>query len=120
MLKPTLPPAMQSAMPLIKLTQANMDLLTQFSMSPEVLAKPAAATQNLLQQGQQAATDLLQSNAFALLTQGILKNYTEFVMEVGQGGMAALAKAQADLVRQTQDVTAGLTESSQAGSRRAR
>lgn len=113
--------AMQTAMqPLIKLTQANMELLTRFSMSPQVLSKPATTTQNLVQQGQQAAIDLVQSNAFARLTQGILKNYTEFVMEMGRGGMAALAQGQSDLVHQTHEATAEAAESAPTGSRRTR
>lgn len=44
--------ALQSAIqPLLKMTQANMELLTQFSTSPEVLAQSVASAQELLQQG---------------------------------------------------------------------
>lgn len=92
--------ALQSAMqPLLKLTQANMDLLTQFTTSPEVLA---------------------QSNAFAQLTQGILKNYTDFVTELSQSGMAALAEGQAEMVRRTQQAGATVIDATTERSKRTR
>ncbi|MBC7993542.1 MAG: hypothetical protein H7Z15_09910 [Rhizobacter sp.] len=113
--------AMQSAMqPLLKLTQANMELLTQFSTSPEVMAQSMATAQNMLQQGQKSASGLAQSNAFAQLTQGILKNYTEFVTELSQSGMAALAQGQAEMVRRAQEAGGNVIDASTARSKRTR
>jgi hypothetical protein len=113
--------ALQSAMqPLLKLTQANMELLTQFSTSPEVLAQSMAAAQNMLQPGQKSASGLAQSNAFAQLTQGILKNYTEFVTELSQSGMAALAQGQAEMVRRTQEAGDSVIEATTPRSKRSR
>lgn len=116
----SIPFAMQAAMqPLVKLTQSNMELLTRFSMSPEVLSKSAATTQTLLQQGQQAAAELVKSNAFAQLTQGIIKNYIDFVMEMGQSGMAVFAQGQAELVKQAHQISSGAVDAAQASSRQA-
>jgi hypothetical protein len=85
---------MQTALqPFIKLTQANMDLLTKFSMSPEAIPQ---------------------------LMQGMLKNYTEFMTEVGQSGMAALAQGQAAMMRQVQEASETVVDASEARARRTR
>ena len=97
---------MQAAMqPLIKLTQANMELITKFSMSPELLTQAMSGAQNLLQPGQ-----LAQSNAFAQLTQGLMKNYSEFAAELTQSGMAALSQGQAEITRRAQEAGDKLAE----------
>ena len=112
--------AMQPAMqPFTKLAQANMELLTKLSTSPEVISQLANA-QNLFQQGQGSATNLVQSNAFAQLMQGTLKNYTEFMMELGQSGMAVLAQSQVAMMRQAQEVSENLVDASEARGRRTR
>jgi hypothetical protein len=85
---------MQTAIqPFIKLTQANMDLLTKFSMSPEAIPQ---------------------------LMQGMLKNYTEFMMELGQSGMAVLAQGQAAMMRQVQEASENVVDASGARGRRTR
>ena len=110
---------LQSALqPLMKLTQANMELLTQFSTSPELLSQSMANAQQQLQQGQKTAFNLAQSGAFAQLTQGVLKNYTDFVTELSQGGMAALAEGQAELVRRTQEAGATVIDATTARGKR--
>jgi hypothetical protein len=110
---------LQSALqPLLKLTQANMDLLTQFSTSPELLSQSMANVQQQMQQGQQSAINLVQSGAFAQLTQGVLKNYTDFVTELSQGGMAALAEGQAEMVRRAQEAGATVIDAGSVRSKR--
>jgi hypothetical protein len=110
-------PTMQ---PFIKLAQANMELLTRFSQSPEVTSQSAATAQNFIQQAQQSAASLMQSNALAQLTQGMLKNYTEFLTEWNQSAMAALAQGQAALVARAQEVTGTVVDAAEARSRRGR
>jgi hypothetical protein len=85
---------MQTAIqPFIKLTQANMELLTKFSTSPEAIPQ---------------------------LMQGMLKNYAEFMMELGQSGMAVLAQAQATMMRQAQEVSENVVDATEARGRRTR
>jgi len=111
---------MQTAtQPYIKLVQANMELLAKFSMSPEAISQAAAGAQSLQQQGKdagssflqsgssllQSGSNLVQSRAFAELVQGMLKNYTEFLTDVGQTGMAMLAQGQAAMTRQMQEAS---------------
>jgi len=111
---------MQTAMqPFIKLAQANMELLTKFS-APEVISQSVANAQSLFQQGPGAATSLVQSDAFAQLTQSMLKNYTEFMMELGQSWMAVLAQGQAAMMRQAQEVSQNVVDASEARGRRTR
>ncbi len=84
---------LQTAMqPYIKLVQGNLELLAKVSTSPEALAQAAAVAQSFLQPGQESAARLMQSNVVMQLVQGMLKNYTEFVAEAGQSGMALLAQ----------------------------
>ena len=90
--------------PFIKLTQANMALLTRFSVSPEVTAQATANAGQLFQQACESAMKLSQSGAFSQLMQGMLRNYTEFVAECGQSGMAWMLQGPAALTRQMQDV----------------
>jgi hypothetical protein len=91
--------------PFVKLAQANMDLLTRFSTSPEV-------TESTMQ--------LMHSSAFAHLMQGMMKNYTEFVTELSESGMAMLSQGQAAMTRQVQEATSGVIDVADARGRRAR
>ena len=112
---------MQSqAQPFLRLVQANMDLLTQFSTSPEVTSQATADASQLFQQGTASAMKFMQSGAFAHLMQGMTKNYTEFLTELGQTTMAIARQGQAALVQQTQEATDSLTEATETRGRRAR
>jgi hypothetical protein len=93
------------AQPFVKLAQANMDLLTRFSTSPEVT---------------ESAMKLMNSSAFAHLMQGMMKNYTEFVTELSQSGMAMLSQGQAAMTRQMQDAASGVIDVADVRGRRAR
>lgn len=88
------------AHPFIKLAQANMDLLTRFSTSPEVASQAAANASQLFQQASESAMKLMNTGAFAQLTQGLVKNYTEFLTDLGQSSMAMLSEGQAAMTRQ--------------------
>jgi len=105
--------------PFIKLVQSNMELLSKYSMSPEVISQAMTHAQSLFQQGQGAATNLSQSSSFALLMQGMLKNYTEFMAEMAQSGMAMLAQGQAAMVQKAQEA-ADVVDASSARARRTR
>ena len=97
---------MQTPMqPFIKLVQNNMALLAQFSQSPEAISQAMANAQSLFQREPGAVDNLAQSNAFGQLMQGMLKNYTEFVAELGQSGMALLAQGQAIMSQQVEDAS---------------
>ena len=106
--------------PFVKLAQANMDLLTRFSTSPEVTAQASASASQLFQQASESAMKIMQSGAFAHLMQGMLKNYTEFLSELSQSGMAMLNQGQAAMTQQLQDVTRGVIDATQASGRRVR
>lgn len=98
--------------PFFKLTQSNVALLTQFSMSPEVVSQAMGNAQNLFQQSQNGAGKVASTNAFGELVQGLMKNYTEFLLEVGQGGMAMLSQGQAAFLRQAQDASSNVIDAS--------
>ena len=112
---------MQTPMqPFIKLVQSNMALLTQFSMSPEVVSQAMANAQSLFQREPGAVNNLAQSNAFGQLMQGMLKNYTEFVAELGQSGMTLLAQGQAAMSQNAEDASETAAAQSQARGKRSR
>jgi hypothetical protein len=106
--------------PFYKLAQANMDLLTRFSTSPEVTAQATANASQLFQQATESAMKLMQSGAFAHVMQGMLKNYTEFLAELSQSGMALMSQGQAALVRQAQEATDGVIDATTVRARRTR
>jgi hypothetical protein len=106
--------------PFVKLTQANIDLLTRFSTSPEVTAQASANVSQLFQQASESAMKLMHSGAFAHLMQGMLKNYTEFLTDVSQSSMAMFSESQAAMTRQVQQATNGVIDATEASSRRAR
>lgn len=108
------------AQPFIKLVQANIELLTRFSTSPEVGAQAGANASQMFQQASESASRLMQSGAFAQLMQGMLKNYTEFLSELGQSGMAMMSQAQGAMTRQVQEASDVVIDASDARGRRAR
>jgi len=54
------------------------------------------------------------------LMQGMMKNYTEFLTELGQSTMAIASQGQAALLQQTQEATDSLAEATEPRGRRAR
>jgi hypothetical protein len=106
--------------PFVKLAQANMDLLTRFSTSPEVTAQAGANASQLFLQASESTMKLMQSGAFTYLMQGMLKNYTDFLAELSQGGMAMFSQGQAAMTRQVQEATSSVIDVAEARGRRAR
>lgn len=104
----------------MKLAQANMDLLTRFSTSPEVTAQVNANASLMFQQASESARRLMQSSAFAHTMQGLVKNYTEFFAELGHSGMVMLSQGQAEMTRQMQDANSSLVEVADTRGRRQR
>jgi hypothetical protein len=106
--------------PFVKLAQANMELLTRFSVSPEVAAQAGANASQLFQQASESAIKLMQASAFVHVMQGMLKNYTEFLADLGQSGMALVSQGQATMTRQVQQATEDAVEAAGTRGRRAR
>jgi hypothetical protein len=105
-----------SSQPFIKLVQSNMDLITRFSTSPEVTAQ----AQRVFQQASESALGLMQSGAFAQVVQGLLKNYTEFLIEANQSTLSLLSQGQAAIVRQAQEYSENAVDIASARGRRSR
>ena len=113
--------AIQSAMqPLTKLAQSNMELLSKFSASPEVISQAINDAQKLFQQSQDSAMKLANSQAFAGLIQGFMKNYTEFLTEVSQSATTIFSQGQATFMQQAQEATSNVVDAAQGGARRVR
>jgi hypothetical protein len=106
--------------PFVKLVQANMDLLTRFSTSPEGASQASANASHLFQQASESAMKIMQSGAFTHLMQGMLKNYTEFLAELSQSGMAMLSQGQAAMTRQAEEASNSVIDATDARVRRAR
>lgn len=114
--------AMQAAFqPYVKLVQSNMELMGRYSMSPETMQQAMANAQNMFKPGGQGApANLAQSQAFTELVQGMVRNYTEFMAEVAQSGIALLAQGQAAWIQQAQQASEGAANATEGRSRRAR
>lgn len=102
--------------PFIKLVQRNMELLTRFSSSPEMTAQAA----NLFQQATGSAMNLMQSGVFAQMMQGMIKNYSEFLMELNPSIMAMMSQGQAAMVRQVQEASESVHDVTDVRARRSR
>lgn len=112
---------MQTPMqPFINLLQRNMALLNQFSQSPELVSQAMANSQALFQREPGAVNNLARSNAYGQLMQGMLKNYTEFMTELGQSGITLLAQGQAAMLQKAGDATEIAAAESEARGRRSR
>ena len=99
-----------STQPFVKLAQANMELLSKFSTSPEVRAQATASATQLFQQASESASNLMRSGAFAHMMQGLLKNYTDFLTELSQSSMALLSQGQQALVQQTEEAAQSVVD----------
>ena len=111
----------QSAVqPLTKLSQANMELISKFSSSPEVTSLAINDAQKLFQQAQESAMKLAHSQAFAGLIQGFMKNYTEFLNEMSHTATAFFSQGQASFMQQANEATSNVVEATQTGARRLR
>lgn len=108
------------ALPFVKLVQANMDLLTRFWGSREVTPQATVKAGDLLQQATESTMHLMQTGAFANLCQGMLKNYTDFLMEASQGGVTIFSEAQAAWMRQAQEASNVVVDATEVQARRAR
>ena len=110
----------EAIQPFVKLAQSNMELLTKFTQSPEVMAEATRNMKSLMEQAQTSATSLAQSQAFIGLMQGMVKNYTDFVSELAQSAYAMMSQGQATFLQQTQEATATVIDAADARSRRSR
>jgi Tfp pilus assembly ATPase PilU len=92
--------------PWMKLMQSNMQLLMQYSMSPDVMSQAMSQWQELVQRSQGTATQLVKSGAFADLIQGMMNNYSQFMSESAQAGMSMLSQTTAAVANRAQQAGA--------------
>ena len=62
----------------------------------------------------------MQTGAFAQMLQGMMRNYSEFVMELNRSAMAMMSQGQAAMVRQVQEASDGVIDVTDARVRRSR
>jgi hypothetical protein len=105
--------------PLIKLTQRNVGLLTSFWTSPEVMSQFASSGTQWAQQANESAMKMMNSRAFAALSQGLVRNTVEFMSEFGQNAMATMWQRQLMLAEQAQDSVSGIVDEAQRTRRKA-
>ena len=106
--------------PFVKLTQANMELWSKFSLSSEVMTEATRSMKSLWEQSQTSTASLARSQAFTALMQGMMKNYTDFVSELTQGTYALMSQGQATLLHQAQEAAANVIDATDARTRRHR
>ncbi len=94
--------------PFTKLAQSNLELFTKFSLSPETVSQAMAQAQRIFMQQSPASLAPVQvsPNAIADLMMGLMKNYMEFLMELGQGSATLMQQGPATMVKATQRATA--------------
>jgi hypothetical protein len=97
-----------------------MDVLTQFSRSPEVASLATANATQLFQQATETAMKLMHSGAFTHVMQEMAKNYTEFLSEISQSWMVMMRQGQDALATQAQQATEVALSAEDVGARRVR
>ena len=102
----------------MKLAQANMELMSKYAFSPEVMSEATRSVQVMLEQSQESFMRLGQSQAFPGLIQGLAQNYTEFVTELAQSAYAAMSQGQAALMQQAIDASSNVVQVAARGGRR--
>ena len=110
----------EAIQPFVKLAQSNMELWSRFAQSPEVMSEATRNMRSFMEQAQTSATSLARSQSFAALMQGMVKNYTDFLSELGQSTYAMLNQGQATLLQQAQDATDNVVDATDARGRRSR
>jgi hypothetical protein len=106
--------------PWIRLAQSNMELFGRFASSPEVAAEALRAMQGVAEQTWASAMALGQSRAVAELMQGLMRNYTEFVAELGQSAYAMIGQTQAALLQHAQEAAGNVVHAAMAQAGRMR
>ena len=110
----------EAIQPFVKLAQANMELWSKFSLSPEVMSEATRNIKTFMEQSQSSAAGLAQSQAFTALIQGMVNNYTDFVSELSQTMYSMMSQGQAALLQQTQEATSNVINAADAQARRHR
>jgi len=106
----------EAIQPFVKLAQSNMELLTKFSQSPEVMAEATRTVKTFMEQAQTSTASLAGSSAFAGLMQGMVKNYTDFISELTQSAYAMVSQSQAAFLQQTQEAASNVIDADNATS----
>ncbi len=91
--------------PFNKLAQSNLELLTKFSLSPDMVSQAMTQAQRLFLQQPSSTPLAMPPNALADLVMGLMKNYMEFLMELGQGSATLMQQAPTTLAKATQQAT---------------
>jgi len=114
--------------PYVRLAQRNVQLLTQFSASPEMISlwmvnaqkmfeqatRSAASgqtegdSQKIVQQVQSNLSQVGQSKAFSELVQGLMQSHTQFLFDLAQTGMTAFGQEQGKLIEQMQQAASNV------------
>ena len=111
--------------PYVRLAQRNMQLMTNFSASPEVVSvwlssnqmlfeqaiqgkthgKAGKAPQKVVEQIQKDVSQVSQSKAFSGLVQGLMQSHIEFFMDLAQSSVVAWGQAPVHMLKQVQQAT---------------
>jgi hypothetical protein len=100
----TMPDMTNPLQPFMDLMQANMALLAKYAMSPDAITTMGQVRAAMTQGPSASAAPTQIPSMLAELAQGMMQNYTRFMTDLAQSGMAALAQGQAAMIQQVQDV----------------
>lgn len=85
--------------PYLKLALSNLELMKHFSVVPELKPATTDESKNPFLVVHSQLAQLTQSVELTHIVQAALKNYTEFLLEVGQSNLFVVGQAQETLVR---------------------
>ena len=96
--------------PYLKLAQRNLELMRLFSVAPEIKPPTSEESQNPFLALHSQWAQLSQATEWAHLVRAAAKHYTEFLVELGQTGVAVSNPAQQSLIR-SQDALVHMSQS---------
>jgi hypothetical protein len=91
--------------PLVKLSAANAELITQFAQSPEIAELAASSAQKYFELAQKSFGQLPAASAQADLVRRLAENYAVFAKEYSESLMGLATDAQTLITQQVKAAT---------------
>jgi len=95
--------------PFMNLMQANLALLSKYATSPDAMTQAMSQVQAAMTTGPDTAVAKTPV-ALTELAQGMMQNFTRFMTELMQTGMATFAQGHEVMTQQLQEVTGSASE----------
>lgn len=105
------------AIPVKNLTTANLESISRFTQSPEIVEATKSSIEQYFSLVQESFTRVTQSNAFSQLNQSLASNYQRFADEYTKSVFGLFSQGQDMLRQQVEQGSRRLQQITEAGNR---